>query len=69
MSAFDCKGWLHVTVEDGIPDVLVKIHHNDDHAPYSDIDVPPDVRRYIVSNSKMTVAQVCRAHKIVEIRS
>ncbi|KAF8587588.1 hypothetical protein K439DRAFT_1547853 [Ramaria rubella] len=62
MLAFDCNGWLHVTVEDGNRHAHIKVQHKDDHVPYSVISLPDDVKRLImtraVHNAWSTLNQV-----------
>ncbi|KAJ7673679.1 hypothetical protein DFH06DRAFT_1081518 [Mycena polygramma] len=58
MDAFNCHGWLHITVFDGETTAFVKILHQDDHIPYWSIDVPADVVEYVRANSKLTTTQV-----------
>ncbi|KAJ7483071.1 hypothetical protein B0H11DRAFT_1723415, partial [Mycena galericulata] len=40
MEAFECHGWLHITIHDYEDIALVKIGHQDDHVPCWSINVP-----------------------------
>ncbi|KAJ6458442.1 hypothetical protein C8R45DRAFT_843769, partial [Mycena sanguinolenta] len=58
MDAFQCHGWLHVTINDWDNVAFIKILHKDDHIPYWCIDVLPDVAEFIRQNSKLTSGQL-----------
>ncbi|KAJ7500458.1 hypothetical protein B0H11DRAFT_1714586 [Mycena galericulata] len=58
MDAFECHGWLHVTVNDWDDIAFVKLLHQDDHVPYWSIDVPPDVVEFVRQNPKLTPTQL-----------
>ncbi|KAJ7763777.1 hypothetical protein B0H16DRAFT_1311018, partial [Mycena metata] len=58
MDAFQCHGWLHITISDWEDIALVKIGHQDDHIPYWSIDVPADVIEFVRLNPKLTPGQV-----------
>ncbi|KAJ7024145.1 hypothetical protein C8F04DRAFT_968359 [Mycena alexandri] len=58
MEAFECHGWLHITIHDYEDIALVKIGHQDDHVPYWSIDVPSDVVEFVRNNPKLTPGQV-----------
>jgi hypothetical protein len=60
MDAFECHGWLHITIMDGENIALIKISHSDDHIPYWSIDVPADVIEFVKQNPKSTPGQVSR---------
>jgi hypothetical protein len=59
MDAFECHGWLHITIMDLENIAFVKISHRDDHVPYWSIDVPTDVVEFVRDNPKLTPGQVC----------
>ncbi|KAJ7790884.1 hypothetical protein B0H14DRAFT_3501125 [Mycena olivaceomarginata] len=58
MDAFECHGWLHITIMDGENIALIKISHSDDHIPYWSIDVPADVIEFVKQNPKLTPGQL-----------
>ncbi|KAJ7241576.1 hypothetical protein C8J57DRAFT_1560753, partial [Mycena rebaudengoi] len=58
MDSFECKGWLHITINDLDHIAYVDISHMDDHVPYSKIDVPPEIIDFVHKNSKLTPTQL-----------
>jgi hypothetical protein len=58
MDAFPCKGWLHITVNDGEDVASVSLSHADDHVPYYSIDVPAEVVDYVHGNHKLPLGEV-----------
>jgi hypothetical protein len=58
MDAFECHGWLHITLSELDNIAYVKIDHEDGHVPYVPIDIPEDVKELIVNNPKWTPTQV-----------
>ena len=59
MDTFDCQGWLHITVADGIDAVTIKLRHDLDHVPYCPIDIPQDVVGLVQANGNLTPSRVC----------
>ncbi|KII86095.1 hypothetical protein PLICRDRAFT_115218, partial [Plicaturopsis crispa FD-325 SS-3] len=47
MHVFDCKGWLHITLDDVSDIVFVKLDHQEAHVPYWPIDIPSDVEQFL----------------------
>ena len=62
MVVFECNGWLHVTVRDGVAEVDITVQHKDDHVPYCIIALPQDVKELITKRHWEPVTQVRRAH-------
>lgn len=58
MPAFECRGWLHVTVSDSSSAVVVKLKHDAAHAPYFDINMPPEITAYVAKNHELPLVQV-----------
>ena len=58
MAAFDCDGWLTVTISDQSDIAFIQISHKDDHIPYWTIDISPDVKDYVHENPHLTPKQV-----------
>ncbi|KAJ7212431.1 hypothetical protein C8J57DRAFT_1539110 [Mycena rebaudengoi] len=58
MDAFECGGWLHITINDWDDIAFVKIVHHDDHVPYWSIDVPADVADFVRHNPQLTPGQL-----------
>jgi hypothetical protein len=58
MDAFNCHGWLHISLSEVDNVANVKIDHRDDHIPYVPIDILEDVKELIISNPKWTPTQV-----------
>ncbi|KAJ7721232.1 hypothetical protein B0H14DRAFT_587392 [Mycena olivaceomarginata] len=58
MDAFPCKGWLHITVNDGEDVASVSLSHADDHVPYYSIDVPAEVVDYVHGNHKLPLGEL-----------
>lgn len=59
MDTFDCHGWIHITLCEGGDTALIRFKHEDDHVPYWNIDVPPEVQDYVRKNTQLTPTQVC----------
>jgi hypothetical protein len=59
MAAFQCSGWVHITLSDLSDIAFIKLDHCEDHIPYWPIDIPADVEKYVRDNTKMTPTQVC----------
>jgi len=59
MDVFDCSGWLHITITTGENVGLVKLKHEDDHVPYWCIDVPVDVKAFVLANPNLNPTQAC----------
>ena len=59
MDTFDCRGWIHITLCEGGDTALIRFKHEDDHVPYWNIDVPPEVQDYVRKNTQLTPTQVC----------
>jgi hypothetical protein len=57
MDIFDCSGWLHITITTGENVALVKLKHEDDHVPYWCIDVPADVKAFVLANPNLNPTQ------------
>jgi hypothetical protein len=60
MYSFECKGWLYITIFDGEPFATVQLKHDTDHATYAGHDVPPDIRKYVEANCKLSTTVVCK---------
>jgi hypothetical protein len=58
MDTFKCGGWLFITIMDGGDDAFVKFQHKDDHVPYWNIDVPPEIQDYVRKNVELSPTQV-----------
>ncbi|KAJ7787808.1 hypothetical protein B0H14DRAFT_2399159 [Mycena olivaceomarginata] len=58
MESFNCRGWLHITIDDSDNIAIVKILHRDDHIPYWCIDVPAEVTEFVRQNPKLTPDQL-----------
>lgn len=58
MDSFDCHGWLFITISEGANDVLVRLKHEEDHAPYWHIDIPDEVKKFVHDNVEMRPGQV-----------
>lgn len=58
MPAFECGGWLHVTVSESSPVVVVKLKHDTAHTPYFDIDMPSEIIDYVVKNDELPIVKV-----------
>ncbi|TDL13131.1 hypothetical protein BD410DRAFT_735685, partial [Rickenella mellea] len=58
MHAFQCKGWLHITLSDLSDVAFIKLGHREAHTPYWPIDIPPDVEKYVRENAHLTPTQV-----------
>ncbi|KAJ3496485.1 hypothetical protein NLJ89_g10479 [Agrocybe chaxingu] len=65
MDAFNCRGWLHMTISEVDTVALLKLDHKEDHVPYWNIDVPEDVHKLIEENLDLTVSQIWS--KVLEI--
>ena len=64
MDTFKCHGWLSITIMDSNGEVqgdnaFIKFQHEDDHVPYWNIDVPPEVQDYVHENIDLGPTQVC----------
>ncbi len=59
MCAFECQGWMNITIDDLTTNAEIKIQHKDDHVPYFVIALPEGVKNLIISRRKETVTQVC----------
>ncbi|KAJ7598463.1 hypothetical protein C8J56DRAFT_770700 [Mycena floridula] len=53
MPAFQCSGWLHITLFDETDIAFVKISHDDDHVAYCNIAVLPEIQEYVKSNPEL----------------
>ncbi|KAJ7575437.1 hypothetical protein C8J56DRAFT_801436 [Mycena floridula] len=53
MPAFQCSGWLHITLFDEADIAFVKISHDDDHVAYCNIAVPPEIQEYVKNNADL----------------
>ena len=62
MDVFDCSGWLHITITAGKCVAIVKLKHEDDHIPYWCIDVPADVKAFVVQNPSLNPTQASLSH-------
>jgi len=62
MDAFECRGWLFVTVHDGRSVVNIKIEHKEDHIPYCVISIPEDIRERIITHRKESLTKVWFIH-------
>ncbi|OCH84270.1 hypothetical protein OBBRIDRAFT_712975, partial [Obba rivulosa] len=58
MEAFECQGWIHLTIDDRQPKVHVKVSHAKDHVPYTYVNIPDDIRTMVASSPHMMVSQV-----------
>ncbi|KIL55523.1 hypothetical protein M378DRAFT_17871 [Amanita muscaria Koide BX008] len=58
MTAFQCNGWIYITLYQGNPVAFVKIRHEEEHVPYWCIDVPPEVKAYIKDNTGLNAPEV-----------
>lgn len=58
MDVFDCSGWLHIYLNENDTIAFVKLKHEDDHVAYWCIDVPKEVRSYVLKNCHLSPAQV-----------
>ena len=59
MDAFDCHGRLQIAIlSPSNPIAFVKLMHRDDHIPYWNIDIPKDVRDFVLKNLSLTPQQV-----------
>ena len=58
MAAFECSGWLHITICDDDSCALVQFKHESKHVPYWNIDVPRDIQDYIKNNAELSPTQV-----------
>ena len=59
---FDCKGWLHIALHNGI--AVVEIMHCQSHKLYVNINLPEKWRTFIKDNHKMGSAKVCRRREV-----
>jgi hypothetical protein len=59
MDVFECKGWLHITLNDWDHIAYVKMEHLDEHVPYWSIDVPDAIKQMIIDLPDLTPVQVC----------
>ena len=56
---FDCHGQLQIAIlSPGDPVAFVKLIHRDDHIPYWNIDIPKEVRDFVLKNLSLTPQQV-----------
>ncbi|KAM6491726.1 hypothetical protein JOM56_012766 [Amanita muscaria] len=58
MTAFQCNGWIYITLYEGSPVAFVKIRHEEEHIPYWSIDVPPEVKAYIKDNTGLNAPEL-----------
>ncbi|KAK1222979.1 hypothetical protein PQX77_014179 [Marasmius sp. AFHP31] len=61
MAAFECKGWLHITVFKDIEEAHINFRHKDQHVHYYRIDIPEDVKKYVADNVAMRPGQLWTA--------
>lgn len=50
MAAFDCHGWLYITITENPPSTwtaYIRVTHTQDHPPYVDVSLPDDVKEMI----------------------
>jgi len=57
MDNFECGGWIHIIITEGSDTTLVKFKHKDDHIPYWNIDVPPEIQDYVQENINLNPTQ------------
>ncbi|KAF9024172.1 hypothetical protein BDZ89DRAFT_1188004 [Hymenopellis radicata] len=58
MDSFDCDGWLYIWASEDSDCVFVRIRHKVQHVHYCCIDVPDDVRKYVIDNPQLRVPQL-----------
>jgi hypothetical protein len=58
MDAFECRGWLFITLFHGIDIAWLTFQHKDPHVPYYRIDVDDDVKEFIRNNPLLKPTQV-----------
>lgn len=58
MTAFDCKGWLYITLYELSAIASVTISHSEDHVHYWSISVPKEIKDFVNKNTSLTVDQV-----------
>ncbi|THU89116.1 hypothetical protein K435DRAFT_678583 [Dendrothele bispora CBS 962.96] len=57
MHTFSCAGWLHITLfEDSGDPAYVHFKHEEDHVPYTSIDVLEDVKTFVQDNAKLSTS-------------
>ncbi|KAK1233880.1 hypothetical protein PQX77_002933 [Marasmius sp. AFHP31] len=61
MAAFECKGWLHITVFEDVEEAHINFRHKDQHVHYYHIDIPEDVKKYVADNVAMHPEQLWTA--------
>lgn len=66
MSSFNCNGWLHITVWDDSDIALVKLTHEIDHVPYWKIDVPENVKTFVLENLELTPTKVSSRFMLIK---
>jgi hypothetical protein len=66
MDVFDCHGQLQIAIFNSGSVVFVKLIHRDDHIPYWNIDVPKDIRDFVVKNLNLTPQQVSASGLLID---
>ena len=59
MNVFNCEGWLTLALDTETSVANLRLNHCLDHIPYSFIDLPSDVRDYVIENKTVPLSQVC----------
>ena len=62
MDAFDCHGWLHITILDGVSGIAIQVEHKEDHISYCAIAVPEDIKNMIIKRRKESITQISTAN-------
>ena len=52
---------MHITIATGENVAIVKLKHEDDHVPYWCIDVPADVKTFVVQSPNLNPTQAGHA--------
>ncbi|THU75985.1 hypothetical protein K435DRAFT_601431, partial [Dendrothele bispora CBS 962.96] len=56
MHSFHCEGWVTVTIGGDLKHcAFIQLKHKVDHGPYYSIEVPSEVKEYVLKNSEMTL--------------
>ncbi|KAK7026186.1 SWIM-type domain-containing protein, partial [Favolaschia claudopus] len=58
MTVYPCDGWLTIWGSADTSEWFVRIRHNDCHQKYVSVEVPPDVKAYILENVDLRTSQL-----------
>ncbi|KDQ14257.1 hypothetical protein BOTBODRAFT_110345 [Botryobasidium botryosum FD-172 SS1] len=58
MAAFDCRGYVTVSVDEAMPFIDITVRHEENHVPYCDVSLPPDVKAVVQNSLDKNVTQI-----------